>query len=215
MWPLKWNALFKIYLLYFTLFVYLCIYELILWIWLDLTDHFCFSGSHEMCYWSKSSMQDSLGPVCRVRRSTKHMIYKWILCYLMRGEEWKIFSCPGCLVCLNNDWICTIFWRMKTGWKNSLCHLFKCPYGKRSSWPKSPGSEFTALWCILVHRGSETFLRCLCFLRLRWPVVRDHQVTRGVLIRRYPSSPRNRGVGKKNLDKMPWVEELQNFFQTR
>lgn len=27
---------------------------------------------------------------------------------LMRGEEWKIFSCPGCLVCLNNDRICTI-----------------------------------------------------------------------------------------------------------
>lgn len=143
---------------------YLYIYEIILQIWPNLTDRFCSSGNCEMCYWSKSSVQDPSGPVCQARRrqsrNRKHMVYKLILCYLMTGEEWKIIQLSG-KSGLPYSWLnMQYFWWVEVGWKYSLCHLLKGPYGHEAKEairpvPTSPGSQFITLWCVLVHRSSQ------------------------------------------------------------
>lgn len=191
MWLLKWNVLFKISLLHFPLSIYLHIYEIILQIWPNLTLHFCSSGNGEMCYWSKSGVQDPLGSVCQARRrqsrNRKHMVYKWILCYLMRGEEWKIIHLSG-MSGLPCWWLnMQHFWWMKIGWKKSLCHLLKGPYGQEAKEaicpvPRSPGSQFTTLWCILVHRRSQPPLfsdPCAspAYGGWWWMTVRSHEVS--------------------------------------
>ena len=218
MWLLKWNVFSKISLLHFPLFIYLSIYEIILQIRRNPTDHFCSSGNREMYYWPKSSVQDTLGPACqacrRQSRNTTHAVYKLILLYLMKGEERKIIQRTSGLP---YRWLnMRYFWWMKVDWKNILCPLLMAKRDKTqlAQVPRVP-IYFVMVYPCTQKVTASPFLRPLCFPELRWLVVKGHQVTRGVLIRKYPSSPWNPGVGKINLHKMLWVEELQDFFQPR
>lgn len=222
MWLLKCNVLFKISLLHFPLFIYLCIYKIIFQIWPNLTDHFCFSGNHEMCCWSKSSVQDSSHLVCQARRGQsrngKHMVYKWILCYLMRGEEWKFIQLSG-MSGLPYWWLnMQHFWWMKIGWKNSLCHLLKGPYGQEAKGvcpgPWGPN---------LLHYGVTSYTEGHSLPFSQISVLPRVMVASGEGPSGHTRCPRKNILlfsmkpwGRKEK---PWqnaaeAEELQDFFQT-